>query len=357
ATHYLAPAGMDAREFAMTMIREVLRETGITATAGIGTNLYLAKVAMDIVAKHIPADENGVRIAELDEISYREKLWDHRPLTDFWRVGPGIARKLESHGIFTMGDVARVSLGPENSLRNEELLFRLFGVNAELLIDHAWGYEPAEIAECKAFRPESKSLGQGQVLTRPYAFKEGRIVAREMAEALSYALMEKGYYTDQIVLDVGYDVENLQDPGRAARFRGESETDRYGRKVPKGVHGSENLGRYTASARMLENAVGAVFDRIVDKELLIRRLNVAAVRLLTEEEKKEADASPVQLTLTGDPAPDGNEEASLSRERKKQETILGLREKYGKNAVIRGLNMQEGATAVERNRQIGGHRA
>ena len=361
ATHYLESPGMTAREFAMMMIREVLRETGITATAGIGTNLYLAKIAMDIVAKHIPADERGVRIAELDEKSYREKLWCHRPITDFWRVGHGIARKLESRGIYTMGDIARVSAGPENSLYSEELLYKLFGVNAELLIDHAWGYEPTEIADCKAFRPSSKSLCQGQVLMRPYSFGEGRIVVQEMAEQLSDDLLEKGLYAGQIVLDAGYDVENLLSPEKAASYTGAVETDRYGRKVPQGVHGSENLGGYTVSAKRLEEAACRLYDRLVDRGLYLRRFQVTAADVLTEEEKRERDEAPAQMTLLGTLSAEKEaretEEKNQKRERRKQEAILGLREKYGKNAVIRGLNMQEGATAVERNAQIGGHRA
>ncbi len=360
ASRYLESHGLTAREFAMTMIREVLRETGITATAGIGTNMYLAKVAMDIVAKHIPADENGVRIAELDERSYREQLWCHRPLTDFWRVGRGIARKLEANGIFTMGDVARCSEGPDDSPFNEDLLYRLFGVNAELLIDHAWGWEPTEIADCRAYRPESRSFTQGQVLPRPYTAAEGRIVVREMADQLSMELVRKGFVTDQVVLDVAYDIDNLRDPKIKVRYQGPIEADYYGRAAPKAVHGSQNLGRPTSSTARIMEAAAGIYDRIVDTGLLVRRFSLALTNLLPREEQRpEPDA--LQLDLFTDyeelEKKRKAEEAALEREHRRQKAILAIRDKYGKNAIVTGLNMQEGATAMERNKQVGGHRA
>ena len=361
ATPYLDRYRMNAREFAMLLIREVLAETRITATAGIGTNLYLAKIAMDIEAKRMPADKDGVRIAELDEISYREKLWCHRPLTDFWRVGRGIARKLEANGLYTMGDVARCSLGGKYEEKSEELLYRLFGVHAELLIDHAWGWEPVEIAECRAYQPESRSLSHGQVLSRPYSAEEGRIVLREMADNLSMDLVRKGLYTDQVVLDVSYDVENLSDPARAAAYAGPVSTDYYGRKVPKRVHGSRNLERPTASTKAISAAFCEIFDRIVDPALTLRRFSLAVVHLVTEEELEAPAEAEEQMDFFTDYAAKAREkaqaEAALQRERQMQETLLKLRDRFGKNAVVKGLNLQKGATALERNQQIGGHKA
>ena len=354
ATPYLRTCNMSAREFAMKMIRDVLRETRITATAGIGTNLYLAKVAMDISAKHMPADRDGVRIAELDELSYREQLWCHRPLTDFWRVGKGIARTLERNGMYTMGDVARCSEGGENELHNENLLYRLFGINAELLIDHAWGWEPTRIADCKAYVPESKSLSQGQVLTRPYRADEGRIVVQEMADQLSMQLVRKGLLCDQVVLDVGYDVENLNDPGRAARYRGPVTRDYYGRQVPKRVHGSRNLGRLTASTKRITEAVRDIYDAIVDPELMVRRFNIAVTHLIPRKQA-EAQSLPQQLDMLSEP--EENADAQDEREQRMQQALLDIRDKYGKNAIVKGLNLKEGATAMERNKQIGGHKA
>ena len=361
ATRYLQGGRRTAREFAMELIQEVLLETRITATAGIGTNMYLAKIAMDIVAKHIPPDRNGVRIAELDERSYREKLWCHRPLTDFWRVGRGIARRLESNGLFTMGDVARCSVGPPDRLYNEDFLYKLFGVNAELLIDHAWGWEPTEIADCRAYVPESQSLSQGQVLPRPYAFAEGRIVVQEMADALSMELVRKGLCTDQVVLDVGYDIENLTDARRAARYKGPVVPDWYGRQVPKGVHGSQNLGRLTSSTSRIVSAAREIYDRIVDRDLLVRRFNIGFAHLTGETEAKAAENAPVQMDMFIDyEAQDRRkqaEDAELERERSMQKALLDIKDKYGKNAIVRGLNMEEGATAMERNGQVGGHKA
>jgi DNA polymerase V len=361
ATPYLSIYHMTAHEFAMMLIQEILKETRITATAGIGTNLYLAKIAMDIVAKHIPPDKDGVRIAQLDEMSYREKLWTHRPLTDFWRVGRGIARKLEQNGMFTMGDVARCSEGREADYHNEDLLYKLFGVNAELLIDHAWGWEPTEIADCKAYKPESKSLSQGQVLSRPYSFGEGRTVVLEMADQLSIDLVRAGLFTDQVVLDVGYDVENLTDPRKAAGYKGAIVNDHYGRQVPKPVHGSKNLGRQTSSTKRMLDAVAVLYDNIVDQKLSVRRFTVAATHLIPEREAKSAQPEVEQLDLFTDyDALDRQrqeEEAELNQELKLQKALITIRDKYGKNAIVKGLNMKEGATAMERNGQIGGHKA
>ena len=361
ATPYLKRNRMTAHAFAMMLIREVLDETGITATAGIGTNLYLAKIAMDIVAKRMPADKDGVRIAELDEMRYREELWAHRPLTDFWRVGRGIARKLETYGMYTMGDVARCSIGRPTDYKNEDLLYRLFGINAELLIDHAWGWEPTEISDCKSYVPEAKSLSQGQVLSRPYTAAEARVVVQEMADQLSMDLVRKGLYTDQVMLDIGYDVENLIDSARAKAYRGEIVTDWYGRKVPKPVHGSQNLGRHMASTDRIVEAVRSIFDRIADDTLLMRRFTVAVCNLMTANEVKDAESMPEQLDLFTDQkaktAAREAETAALERETRRQKALLDIRDKYGKNAVVKGLNLQEGATAIERNAQIGGHKA
>ena len=364
-THYLSAYRMTAEALASAMIRRVLKETGITATAGVGANMYLAKVAMDIVAKHIPADGDGVRIARLDEMRYREMLWGHRPITDFWRVGPGIARRLAENGMFTMGDVARCSEGEAGSFFCEDLLYKLLGVNAELLIDHAWGWEETEIADCKAYRPRTKSLCSGQVLTSPYAAKKGRLVVAEMADLLSLDLVRHGFVTDQVVLDVGYDVENLKDPRRAAKYTGPVVADHYGRQVPKGVHGSKNLGEYTSSTRQIVEAVGEIYDRIVDGELTVRRFSISVNRLLTKEElrekQKENAGGGDQLSLFVDygALERERETARLAREREEriQRALISIRDRYGKNAIVKGMNMEEGATAMERNKQIGGHKA
>lgn len=343
-THYLKARGQSPRELARTMILDVLGKTGITATAGIGTNLYLCKVAMDIVAKHIPPDENGVRIAQLDEQSYRRELWTHRPLTDFWRVGPGYRKKLESCGLRTMGDIARCSLGGPEEFHNEDLLYKLFGVGAELLIDHAWGWESCTMAQIKAYRPEESSIGSGQVLQEPCAFDRARLVAREMADLLSLELVARGVVTDQITLTVGYDVENRD-------YRGPAVLDRYGRRIPKHGHGSHNLGRHTASTRQIVRAAMEIFDRVADKKLLIRRLNVTANHVLREDAANLGGAEQLDLFA---PAESWENEA---REKRMQEAMLAIKSKYGKNAILRGMNLREGATARERNSQIGGHRA
>lgn len=355
-TPYLKTSGLTPYAFVRQIIRDVVQQTGITATAGIGTNLYLSKIAMDIVAKHEPADAYGVRIAQMDEMGYRRLLWDHRPLTDFWRVGPGYARKLEKVGLHTMGDVARCSLGGPDDFHNEELLFRLFGVAAELLIDHAWGVEPCTIADIKAYRPESNSISSGQVLTCPYPADKARLVMREMTDLLVLDLVDKGLMTDQMVLTVGYDVDNLLDPERRQRYKGPVETDRYGRKVPKYAHGTANLPAYSSSTREITQMVMELFDRIVDKELLVRRMTIAACRILTESAVSQA--SPMeQLDLFAQPEAAEAQEARRQREKRRQQAVLEIRKKYGKNAILKGMNLEEGATARERNRQIGGHKA
>ena len=348
-TPYLKTYGLTPREFARKLIYEVLETTGITATAGIGTNLYLCKVAMDIVAKKTEPDEYGVRIAELDEMSYRRTLWDHRPLTDFWRVGRGYARKLEKHGIFTMGDIARCSL------HNEQLFYKLFGVNAELLIDHAWGWEPTTIADIKAYRPATNSLGSGQVLHEPYTWDKARIIVRERVDLRVLDLMDPGLVTDQIVLTIGYDRENLTDPGRRKQYRGEVIRDPYGREIPKHAHGCANLGRQTASTKRITEAVMALYDRITDPNLLVRRVNVVAARI-TLERSIPAEAAQ-QLDFFPDYAAQEREAEALEREKRRQQAVLTIRKKFGKNAILKGMNYQEGATTRDRNAQIGGHKA
>ena len=335
------------RTYHMT-VRAVLSETGITATAGIGTNLYLCKIAMDIVAKRMPPDEHGARVAELDEQRYRELLWDHRPITDFWRIGGGYSRTLARYGMFTMGDVARMSL------INEALLYRLFGVNAELLIDHAWGWEPCTLRDIKAYRPRVKSLSSGQVLSEPYDFGKARLILQEMADSLTLDLVRKGLLTDQVVLTVCYDIENLSDPARRERYRGEIKTDGYGRQVPKRAHGSENLGCFCSSTRKITEAALRLFDRIADPALLVRRLYIVANHTVSERSLDPSQRSE-QLSLFDALEPPRESDAAR-RERDIQKTILKLRARYGKNVVLRGMNFKEGATAVERNRQIGGHR-
>lgn len=356
ATPYLRTYGMSARELARKMIQDVLETTGITATAGIGTNLYLAKVALDIVAKHVEPDEKGVRIASLDEMSYRRQLWGHKPLTDFWRVGRGYAKKLEQHGLHTMGDVARCSLGGAGEFHNEALLYKLFGVNAELLIDHAWGWEPCTISDIKAYKPESNSVGSGQVLHCAYTAEKAKLIVREMTDLLVLDLVDKGLVTDQMVLTVGYDIENLTDPKRRSAYRGEVTTDPYGRKIPKHAHGTANLGRRTSSTRLITDAVMELFDRIVDGNLLVRRINLVANHVLPEASVQQELAFD-QLDLFSDLAAKEAEEARLAREKRCQQALLTIRKKYGKNAILKGMNYEEGATTRERNAQIGGHKA
>lgn len=352
-THYLSTYKMTAHNFARMLIKEVLKTTGITATAGIGTNMYLAKIAMDIVAKHIPADEDGVRIAELDEMSYREKLWSHKPLTDFWRVGKGIASKLERYGIYTMGDIARYSI------LDEDFLYKLFGINAELLIDHAWGWEPCTIADVKSYKPSTNSLSSGQVLQTPYYFNKAKLVTREMTELLVLDLVEKGLVTNQIVLTVGYDIENLTNDTIRSTYKGEIITDHYGRQVPKYAHGTANISRRTSSSKLIVDATMDLFDRIVNKSLLVRRITIAACKLEIESDIQEK--TPEQLDLFTDyealEKKRQQEEKILEKEKRMQQAVLDIKKKYGKNAILKGMNLEEGATAKDRNSQIGGHKA
>ncbi|MCI9046236.1 MAG: DNA methylase [Hungatella sp.] len=359
-TDYLGTYGLTPRELGAKMIRAVLEDTGITAAAGIGTNLYLAKVAMDIVAKHIAPDENGARIACLDEREYRRQLWDYEPLTDFWRVGRGYRDKLHEHGLFTMGDIARCSLGKARDYHNEELLYRLFGVNAELLIDHAWGWEPCRMEDIKAYKPQSNSIGSGQVLPCPYSFERARLVVREMADLVALELVDKGLVTDQMVLTVGYDRENLADGHGSGRYQGAVTTDRYGRKVPKHGHGTANLERPVSSARLITEAVMELFDRIVSPELMIRRIYLTACRV-TDEALAGSRKMAEQLDMFTDyealERQRREEEEQLEREKRMQKAVVDIKKKFGRNAILKGMNLVEGATAKERNGQIGGHKA
>ena len=354
-TEYLDTYGMTARELARTMIRDVLRETRITATAGIGTNLYLAKVAMDVEAKHIEADEDGVRIAELDERSYREKLWSHQPITDFWRVGRGYAAKLKKIGILTMGDVAR------RSVRDEDVLYKLFGVNAELLIDHACGWEPCTIAQIKAFKPASNSIGEGQVLHCPYTAEKGRLIVREMADKLVLELVEKALVTDLVALTVNYDIENLEIPQIRDNYKGEITKDWYGRLAPKHAHGSVTLDHPTSSSKAILDAVSELYDRIVDPILLVRRMNVTLARLVPESDVLKDQGVYEQMDLFTDYEALEKERAAQKaqeeKEKKMQKAVLEIKRRFGKNAIVRGMNLEEGATAIDRNSQIGGHKA
>lgn len=354
ATSYLKTYKLTPREFTMKMIHDVLNETGITATAGIGTNMYLCKIAMDIVAKKIPADADGVRIAELDEMSYRRELWTHRPLTDFWRIGKGYSTRLEEVGLYTMGDIARCSVGRKGGYYCEDLLYKLFGVNAELLIDHAWGWEPCTIADIKSYRPETNSISTGQVLKSPYDFDKGLLIVREMADLLSLDLVDKKVVTDQMVLTVGYDIASDFES-----YDGEIKADRYGRKVPKSAHGSINLSRQTSSTKIITDAVTELYKKIVNRKLLVRRMYVVANHVIPES--KAVNEAPVQLDLFTDfeevKRKSDAEDEALKREREIQKAVLGLKKKYGKNAVLKGMNFTDGATTIERNGQVGGHKA
>lgn len=359
-TSYLTVHHMNARELASRMIQEVYEQTGITATAGIGTNLYLCKVAMDILAKHAVPDEKGVRIAQLDEKSYRQQLWCHRPLTDFWRVGNGYAKKLEAHGLYTMGDIARCSIGKPEDYYNEELLYGLFGVNAELLIDHAWGWENCTMEAIKQYKPASNSIGSGQVLQSPYPWKWARLVVQEMTDMLALDLLERRLVTDQIVLTVGYDRESLENPDIRKQYHGEITVDRYGRSIPKHAHGTANLAHKTSSSREIMDAVMELYDRITDPALLVRRLNLTANHVVDEKESKSETAYQ-QMDLFADyhlTAPGKEqEEQELEKEKKVQQAVLDIKKKFGKNAILRGMSLEEGGTARERNSQIGGHKA
>lgn len=357
-THYLKIYKMMPEELASKMICDVYEQTGITATAGIGTNLYLCKVAMDIMAKHAAPDDRGVRIAKLDEYSYRKYLWDHRPLTDFWRVGRGYAKKLEVAGLYTMGDIARCSLGKENDYYNEDFLYKMFGINAELLIDHAWGYEPVTMEHIKAYKPQSNSIGSGQVLHCPYDFEHAKLVVREMTDLLVLDLVDKRLVTDQLVLTIGYDIENLGN--RSREYKGEISIDRYGRRIPKHAHGTANLEKKTSSTILITEAVMQLYDRIVDPKLLIRRINITANKVMDEDKAKENEGYEQMELFTDYTMADEKKSAmdeKIKKERKLQEAMLSVKKRYGKNAMLKGMNLEEGATAIQRNDQIGGHRA
>lgn len=348
-TNYLKYYNLTPRELVTKMIQDVYETTGITATGGIGTNLYLAKIAMDIVAKHVQANAQGVRIAGLDEITYRKKLWNHRPLTDFWRIGKGLAKKLEENGMNTMGDIA------EYSLENENKLFQLFGVNAELIIDHAWGWEPCTIEEIKKYRPQATSLSSGQVLHEPYDATKAKLIVKEMTELLTLDMFSKGYVTDIIVLDIGYDIANLNSNNT---YQGEIKTDYYGRKVPKPAHGTTRLSHKTSSTKLIMDAVTKLYDKIVDPSLLIRRINISVGAL--EEETKEKEPFIEQFSLFTNIEEENKKiekELALEKEEKKvQKAILDIKNKYGKNAILKGMNLEEGATTISRNKQVGGHK-
>ncbi|MBQ7547205.1 MAG: DNA methylase [Clostridia bacterium] len=353
-THYLATYRCTPRELAMRIILDVLEQTGVTATAGIGTNMYLCKIAMDIVAKHIPADKNGVRIAELDEQSYRRTLWSHTPITDFWRVGGGTARRLAEYGMYTMGDVARCSVGKADDFCNEALLYRLFGINAELLIDHAWGWEPCTIADVKAYRPQTNSLCSGQVLHRPYTTDEAALVVREMADQLALDLVEKALVTDLLTLTIGYDIQS------ADNYAGTITVDRYGRKTPKHAHGTAHTPRKTSASSLITQAIMELYTRIVDPHLLVRRITLTADRLQSEQQARQ-EAQCEQLDLFTDyarkDAEDARTEEALQKEQRAQKAMLAIRKKYGNNAILKGMSFKEGATAIDRGGQIGGHKA
>ena len=359
-THYLGTYKLTAEELAGRIIQDVIDETGITATAGIGTNLYLCKIALDIEAKHVEPNKDGFRIAYLDEMSYRRKLWGHRPLTDFWRVGRGYARKLEENGLYTMGDIARCSLGREDEYYNEDLLYRLFGINAELLIDHAWGWEPSTIPDIKAYQPENNSISSGQVLQSPYDAKKAKLIVHEMADLLALDLVDKGLVTDQMVLTIGYDIENLTNPEIAKKYNGPVTTDHYGRKIPKHAHGSINLKRKTSSAKLIISAVLELYDEIINPALLIRRVTLAANHVIKEEELEKQEHYEQMNLFTDYEALEEQrkaEEEELEREKKIQKTVLDIKKKYGKNAIVKGMNLEEGAMTINRNKQIGGHKA
>ena len=357
-TSYLDTYRKTPRQLASEIVKTVYEVTGITATAGIGTNLYLCKVAMDIVAKHMPEDENGVRIAELDEMDYRRLLWSHRPLTDFWRVGHGYAKKLEQCGLYTMGDIARCSIGKPNEFHNEDLLYKMFGINAELLIDHAWGYEPCTMEAVKQYRPENSSTGTGQVLQHPYTAEKAKLIVKEMTDLLVLDLVKKKNTTDQLTLTIGYDRESLTDEKVRKEYTGTVKSDYYGRPVPKHAHGTTNLKRHTSSTKVIMDAVLQLFDEIVDPRLLVRRVNITANRLLDEKEAAQQECfEQMDLFSMGLLAETKQEDQNPEKEKKMQEAILQIQRRYGKNALLKGMNLEEGAMTQERNRQIGGHKA
>lgn len=360
ATAYLNTYQMTAHELALKMIRDVLHETGVTATAGIGTNMYLCKVAMDIVAKKMPADKDGVRIAELDEMSYRKILWNHVPLTDFWRVGPGYARKLIKNGLYTMGDIARCSLGKPDDFYNEAFLYKLFGINAELLIDHAWGWEPTTMSAIKSYRPQKNSLGSGQVLQSPYTADKAKLIVKEMTDLLVLDLVDKKLVTNQIVLTIGYDIENLMNPEIKKNYHGEVTVDHYGRAVPKHAHGTANLSGFTSSTKLIMAAMEELFDRIMNWDLLVRRINVAAANVIPENvisEKPVFDQMDLFTDYEALEEQNRQEMQEREKERRIQHAVLDIQKKFGKNAILKGMNFEEGAMTRERNGQIGGHKA
>ena len=346
-THYLQTYKMKASALATKVIQDVYETTGITATCGVGTNLYLAKVAMDIVAKHVKANKQGVRIACLDEQMYKQLLWEHKPLTDFWRVGKGIAKKLEQNNIYTMGDVARCSIN------NEDKLFKLFGINAELLIDHAWGCEPCTIKSIKEYKPSTTSLSSGQVLHCPYNYEKTKLIIKEMTELLVLDLVDKKYVTNQIVLTIGYDIENINN--KYIKYLGEVTVDRYGRSVPKHAHGTINLDHYTSSNKIIDEAVVKLYDRIIDKTLLTRRINISVNNLLNEAEARNNNKYE-QIDLFSDYKEIEKQHDNEIKERELQKSILNIKKKYGKNAILKGMNFEEGATTIDRNSQVGGHK-
>ena len=349
-THYLQTYKITPRELVTKVIKNVFDETGITATAGIGTNLYLCKVAMDIVAKHITPDKNGVRIAGLDEMTYRKYLWNHKPLTDFWRVGKGISRKLEKNGIFTMGDVARTSE------KNEELLYKLFGINAELLIDHAWGYEPCTIESIKAYKPVTNSISSGQVLHCPYNYEDTKLIVKEMTELLTLDLVKKNLVTSKMVLTIGYDIENLSNPEISKLYLGEVTLDHYGRKVPKSAHGTINIDHKTSSTKIITNSVMELYEKIINKKLLVRRINITAENVVNEDDYKN-NKKFEQIDLFIDYNEIEKQQKKEKLEKELQKAVLDIKTKYGKNAVLKGMNFIEGGTTIERNGQIGGHKS
>lgn len=347
-THYLKTYNMEAKELVTKVIQDVYQTTGITATAGIGTNLYLCKIAMDIVAKHVKPDKNGVRIAGLDEMAYRKLLWNHRPLTDFWRVGNGYTKKLEEHGMYTMGDVARMSV------KNEDLLYKLFGVNAELLIDHAWGWENVTIESIKAYRPATNSICSGQVLHCPYNYENTKLIVKEMTELLALDLVEKGLVTNQIVLEIGYDVDNLKDQEISSLYNGEITIDKYGRKVPKHAHGTINIDHQTASSKVLTEYIIKLYEQIVNKQLLVRRINITVNNVVNENMVKTSDYE--QIDLFVDYKEVNKKRKKEEAEKEIQKAMINIKSKYGKNAILKGMNLQKEGTTIERNRQIGGHK-
>ncbi len=352
-SHYLKTYGLSPMELCQKMVKDVYTTTGITATAGIGTNLYLAKIAMDIVAKKMPADKNGVRIAYLDEQLYREKLWTHQPLTDFWRVGKGYAKKLEQEGLYTMGDIALCSTGSKSSYYNEELLYKLFGINAELLIDHAWGYEPCTIEQIKAYRPSKHSICCGQVLHTPYTTEKGEIVIKEMADSIALDLTAKSLVTDQLVLTIGYDRSNLDAPETRSKID-KIRIDHYGRQVPEHSHGTIHLNGHTSLSNEIINKATELYRRIVKPQLLIRRFSLTADNTLAANQTDVATVT--QLSLFDEPV-DPQVQAKRDKVDKLQHTVIDIKKRFGKNSLLRGLNYEEGATGRERNAQIGGHKA